>query len=118
MAADRRINVNIQIDGINQNVRIGRDVWFPWKDLCRANHCSADRSTQILIQEKLQQFGIDIIPGSTWSQWKSLCHANRCSIEMATEVLIAEKLKELGIEIRRGEFADKKVTGQSPMVKS
>jgi len=54
MATDRRINVNVRLD---------RDVWFKWRQLCQSNSATAERATEVLIAEKLKELGIEIRRG-------------------------------------------------------
>lgn len=48
--ADRRINVNVRID---------RDVWFKWRNLCESNSVTTELATETLIEEKLKELGIE-----------------------------------------------------------
>jgi len=45
--------------------RCRRDIWFKWKTLAKANGCSVEKATEILIAEKLREFGIETnnLPG-------------------------------------------------------
>ncbi len=56
---DRRINVNIRID---------RDLWFRWRELCQSHSATTERATEVLIAEKLKELGIEIRRGEFASE--------------------------------------------------
>jgi hypothetical protein len=42
------------------NIRLDRATWFQWKNLCHAHKVPVERATEVLLQEKLRENGIEV----------------------------------------------------------